>query len=336
MRSDEDSRGELRDDPLADPRGEDEAIQDAIDAAVDDLYIRDEAKRLHSADKTLEFRQIDLDGLWDLPQPDPMIEGVLDWGTVTMLSGPSGKGKSFIALDWSLCVATGTPWMGHETVQGSVLYVAAEGAHGQAKRVEAWLAQHKVDAGMRLIIDPVNLSDSGQVDQLVQIVHDGEHHLVIIDTLAKCTAGVEENSAKEMGVVIAALYKIRDAIEENGTTVLVVHHTGYDTKRARGSSAIQAGVDNVYDIFAEDPHDMISIRCSKRKDGVQPEQVLVRLQQVELEVGTSCVVVSEVAVDGAGVPMEPPRQRTDSEDTEWEHQHHFGGLSRTVRKHTND
>src|ERR1035441_7380011 len=172
MRSDEDSRGELRDDPLADPRGEDEAIQDAIDAAVDDLYIRDEAKRLHSADKTLEFRQIDLDGLWDLPQPDPMIEGVLDWGTVTMLSGPRGP-----------------LWMGHETVQGSVLYVAAEGAHGQAKRVEAWLAQHKVDAGMRLIIDPVNLSDSGQVDQLVQIVHDGEHHLVIIDTLAKCTAG---------------------------------------------------------------------------------------------------------------------------------------------------
>jgi hypothetical protein len=144
---------------------------------------------------------------------------------------------------------------------------------------------------------------------------------------------VDENSAKEMGIVIASLYKIRDAIVENGTTVLVVHHTGYDTKRARGSSAIAAGVDNVYDIFAEDPHDMISIRCSKRKDGEPAMPSLVRLKQVALTVGTSCVVTSDLDMDGDGAPIEPPPLRTDSQDTEWEHNLHFGGVERTVRKH---
>jgi predicted ATP-dependent serine protease len=326
---------EASEDPLADPRGEDEAIQDAIEAAVDDLYIRDEARRIHSADKVVEFRQIDLEGLLALPEPDPMIEGILDWGTVTLLSGPSGKGKSFIALDWALSVATECAWMEHSVVPGHVLYVAAEGGHGQSKRVKAWLNLHKFDLSqptIKMVIDPINLSNSGQVDRLVQIVHDEEYDLVVIDTLAKCTAGVDENSASEMGLVIAALYKIRDAIEENGTSVLVVHHTGYDTKRARGSSAIVAGVDSVYDLNADDPRDMIRIQCSKRKDGEPPHQMLVRLK----EVGTSCIVTDDLDMDGDGVPIKPI-PRTVSEDTEMEHklryEHGFDGVERTVRKH---
>ena len=38
-----------------------------------------------------------------------------------------------------------------------------------------------------------------------------------------------------MGQFIDGLYKLRDAREEGGTTVLVVHHTGYDTSRARAA-----------------------------------------------------------------------------------------------------
>jgi hypothetical protein len=288
-------------DRLADPRGESEAIQDAVEAAADDIYIKREGKRLDAARAgTTDFPEIGREELDSLPDPDPMIDGILDWGTVTLLSGPSGKGKSFIALDWGLSVASGLPWFGHESIQGSILYVAAEGAHGQKKRIKAWEQAHKTDARFRMITVPVNLSNEAHVDELVKRVRDGERDLVIIDTLAKCTAGVEENSAKEMGVVLAALYRIRDAIEENGTTVLVVHHTGYDTKRARGSSAIAAGVDNVYDIFAEDPHMDIKLTCSKRKDGEPPAPIFMHLEQVALEDdgGTSCVVVKDEAPDG--------------------------------------
>ena len=38
--------------------------------------------------------------------------------------------------------------------------------------------------------------------------------VVVIDTLARTSAGLEENSAKDMGVYMNNCYKIRDAAQE--------------------------------------------------------------------------------------------------------------------------
>jgi len=254
--------------------------------------LRTTARRLEAggsvSDELTEIGFGDLDGL---PDPVPQIDGILDLGTVTLLSGPSGKGKSFIALDWALSVNTGLAWFGHEATQGNVLYVAAEGAHGQKRRVQAWKQVQDEEPQGRLIIRPANLGNPVHVDELCASVRAGDHRLVVLDTLAKCTAGMDENSAQDMGVAIAAAYRLRDAIEENYTTVLIVHHTGYNTGRARGSSAIAAGVDNVFDVNAYDPHDAITLSCSKRKDGEPPADMSLYLEQVALlGGGTSCVV----------------------------------------------
>ena len=43
--------------------------------------------------------------------------------TQAILYGPPGAGKSFVALDFALSVASGRAWHGHEVRQGPVLYV---------------------------------------------------------------------------------------------------------------------------------------------------------------------------------------------------------------------
>lgn len=48
--------------------------------------------------------------LADLPQPEPLIADTLDRRTVALLAGHYGTAKSFLALDWSGCVATGRMW----------------------------------------------------------------------------------------------------------------------------------------------------------------------------------------------------------------------------------
>ena len=41
-----------------------------------------------------------------------------------VIYGPSGEGKTFVALDWALSVATGRSWQGKQTKQGPVVYIA--------------------------------------------------------------------------------------------------------------------------------------------------------------------------------------------------------------------
>jgi RecA/RadA recombinase len=255
-----------------------------------DAVLREYAERAKPAGAVpLPFRVVPLSALNDLPDPEPLIHGdVIDRGTVTMLAGPSGHGKSFLALDWACSVATGSEWLGHDAVQGRVLYVAAEGGTGMKSRVRSWRKAHGVidDKYFTMVIDPVQFGDAEALAGLISIAADFD--FVIIDTVARCTAGLEENSARDMGLFVSALYKIRDAREECGTTVLIVHHTGYDRSRARGSSALQAGVDNVYQVNAlgDDPRTLFTLTTTKRKDGPVPADRALKLEVV----GSSCVV----------------------------------------------
>ena len=60
-----------------------------------------------------------------------------------MVHGPSGGGKTFADLDWSLNMAAGlTEWNGHKVKPGTVVYLAGEGHLGLSSRVAAWKQHH--------------------------------------------------------------------------------------------------------------------------------------------------------------------------------------------------
>jgi len=65
--------------------------------------------------------------------------------------------------------------------------------------------------------------------------------MVIIDTQARVTVGLNENDAGQMGYLTDAVRAMRHA---TGACVLVVHHIGRDGRNARGSSAIDAAQDS--------------------------------------------------------------------------------------------
>jgi RecA-family ATPase len=117
-----------------------------------------------------------------------------------MIFGNSGVGKSFLALDWSLSIATGLPWAGRSTAQGSVVYMAAEGVSGYAKRIDSWLTAKQLDEKAlddRLLLIPaaVQLMENAEVSELLLRLSsvDPAPSLVVIDTLARCLVGADEN-----------------------------------------------------------------------------------------------------------------------------------------------
>lgn len=77
--------------------------------------------------------------------PTWLIKGVLPQADLVVLYGASGSGKSFVALDMAAALARGVPWRGRKVRQTNVVYVAAEGAGGFRKRMQAYGIHNEVE-----------------------------------------------------------------------------------------------------------------------------------------------------------------------------------------------
>ncbi|UYP19768.1 helicase RepA family protein [Rhodococcus sp. Z13] len=226
-----------------------------------------------------------------MPDPEPLIDGVLDRGTTALLYGKWGSGKSFIALDWAASVASGRRWQGLATTRQRVLYVAAEGAFGLKGRVLAWERGWKVDledGDLDVLPVPVNLTRWPAVHELAGLIREHQYGMVVIDTLARCMVGADENSAKDVGIAVDNLNTLRQATPDGRGVILAVHHAGKDGRTARGSSALEAGVDTVYQTVVDGA--TIDLTREKRKDGPVEDRHRLRLSAVD-DTGSAIVVV---------------------------------------------
>ena len=97
-----------------------------------------------------------------------------------------------------------------------VVYVAAEGAAGYAGRKLAWCKHHGKGAGQLWFVgEAVNLLDPAEVLTFTAAIRPLAPALVIFDTLARCMIGGDENSARDMGLMVAACDDLRAATGRN-------------------------------------------------------------------------------------------------------------------------
>jgi predicted transcriptional regulator len=190
------------------------------------------------------YELVDADDLHLLPSPDWLLEPFILDKSLNVLVGPSGGGKSFLTLDWSACLGAGIPWFGQHAKLTRVAYIAAEGTGGLLKRRDAWKSARRVERMVNVTFLPraVNLLDIHSVSRLITSLADGAYGLVVIDTMARCMIGGDENTSKDVGQVIDNIDHIKRTLD---TSILLVHHTGWDEQRERGSTALRGASDIV-------------------------------------------------------------------------------------------
>lgn len=247
------------------------------------------------------FRPYSLQDLRELPYPSWQVDQVLPTQGLVVVYGRPGEGKTFVMLDLALCVATGQPWHGHETVQGTVIYVSAEGTAGVRTRAEAWEQYYQQQAGEFFVVrEAVPLLDPGAVDEFIATIRDEglDPSLLVFDTLARCFGTGDENSTQDMNAVVAAVGRCQAAF---GCTVVLVHHSGHTAGRERGSTALRGAADTMLQVTKT--NDRLSLTCDKQKDAEEHRPIGLQLQTVpdlHPEAGHSCVVVA--AGEGATCP----------------------------------
>jgi hypothetical protein len=188
---------------------------------------------------------------------------VIEHGVLAVLAGQRSTFKSFVALDWSMRAALA----GHP-----VIILSAEGA-GIGNRADAWM---RVNGGDRKLDDlplrvyerPLRLTAGGDLAELIEVIDatPPTPKLVVIDTMSKFSAGLDENDNAEVAQYLGDLaVGLRDRFD---STVLLVAHAGHgDAKRPRGASALMANPDAEYIVERPAPTAMtITVSRERFKD----------------------------------------------------------------------
>lgn len=220
---------------------------------------------------------------FDMPDVEPVltcnyiVKGWIGSGTLAMLYGPSGSGKTHVALDMAAHIASGVRWRGKRVTSGRVAYIAAEGGNGIRNRAKALMMNNAklADANMTVITTHVALHLEAERNALIEVLSPQAPIMVVLDTLARCTVGLDENATEDMAKIVASADILRAALD---CTVLIVHHTGKDARAgARGSSALRAAVDT--EIEVTESHE---IRATKQRDMAEAPPIHFAIKSVFL------------------------------------------------------
>jgi len=284
----------------------------------------------------------DLEPTPDLPpmyrhgDPDPrplknwLIKRLMSTTGVGLLSGQSGTGKTFLALELASSVMTGQPFMGLMIKrQCGVLFLAAEGADEVRPRLEA-LVQEKCGSMPRAPfhwyeVVPVMLQPNA-TEKLIAMgraAHDSlmaefglPLGLIIIDTVA-AAAGYNSIGAENDNAIAQALMNTMRAVGQAlDCFVLGVDHFGKQLETGtRGSSAKEASADLVLACLGEREVGgrVLNTRLAVRKNrgGPQGLEVPFTLREVETsEEDEDGEAITTRVVDwqhGAAAVSSPPK-----------------------------
>ena len=253
-----------------------------IEANAELIYCEQEQKRknifTHVGDPFKSLKPID----W-------LVQDYFERDSLAQMFGEPGSGKSFIALSIACCVASGTPWHGKDVKQGAVFYICGEGHAGLLRRFAAWSKESGVpldEVQLYKSDHQVSISDRDSAKGLLEDIMELKEQagvdpaLVVIDTVARNFGGADENSTKDMSLFIENIDRfVRTPF---GCNVLLVHHSGHTTGRARGSSALKAALDAEY--MVQKDEGMVVLTPTKMKDSELPAQMALKFTKVDLGV----------------------------------------------------
>lgn len=255
--------------------------------------------------------------------PRWLIDPLWSASAVGVIGGAPKCSKTWLALDMSLSVATGTPCLGRYAIPdpGPVLvYLAEDSLTIIRERVEG-LARHR---GLSLDTVPIHVITAPvlQLDrephrsQLEETVRQLRPRLLLLDPLVRLH-GIDENHAGEVAELLAYFRALQ---RELHVAVILVHHT---RKNAAGGTAAGLGLRGSSDIHAFGDSNLYLRRTGDRlmlssEHRAAPAARSVYLQLVGEPATTHLAVMGDVAGE----------KRTDLREAVLEHLALHGVLTR--------
>ena len=212
--------------------------------------------------------------------PEEIIEEMIYRNTTVCLSGAFASFKSFVVKSWAYSIAGGHQWQGKAVLKCAVLIITAEGVSGNKQRIRALEIRHGHKMEASYLPQAVQIHRPDDVEALLSEIREMPElpGVIVIDTLARCFVGGDENSARDAGLFNAGVDRLRTA---TGATIIVLHHIG-KSGDIRGSTAFTGAFDTLIEAKRRD--DIVTLKCHKQKDAEEFKDVTLVKRVVELDI----------------------------------------------------
>lgn len=257
------------------------------------------------AEPTNLYKLYTLEELENLPPPVWLIDGMMIENGLCLFWAGSDNYKTFVAIDISMSIATGTSWHGREVQGGPVVYVAAEDLAGVKLRMVGWRetkGRGLPRPDVTLLNDSFTMAspDAEKLVRSIQMLPE-KPRLIVIDTLARTFGAGNEDKTSDMNAFIQGCDLIRRA---TGATVMVVHHTGRNTEQERGNVSLRGACDVIFTVQRQGKSGKIKLINSppkgKQKNAEPFHDIQLRMQQVRFGApGNEQSTLVVMADDGA-------------------------------------
>lgn len=266
----------------------------------------------------------------DYEAPDELVEGLMTIGSSVVVYGDSNSGKTFWALSVATAIATGTACYGRKTDPGLVVYLASEAPASIRSRMQAIKKFYGCSLeNLAMVPVPMNFyngdQDASDVIELVKAIEVSKGkpvRLIIGDTLARMSAGANENSGEDMGPVMARFDQVATATK---AALMIIHHNGKDAaKGARGWSGIRAHIDTEIEVMEKNGVRSVNVTKQRELPG-KGDTIYFKLEVVEMgttkfnKSATTCVAVpdEEAAKDDPHKANSKPKNRFNDFKNAW-------------------
>lgn len=201
----------------------------------------------------------DFDAL-DIPEREVIVPGVLDRQSLTMIFGPTGIGKSWLAMDLCRALATGTDFLAWP-VHAKYRCMLVDGEmpmqmlqHRMRLLKANKLSHFGILPSEPLYLDgcPLNLHELAHQERMNKLLETLESEgkrqdVIVFDNLSSLARGHDENSNTDLD----SLLEFFIALRHLGYSVVVVHHAG-KSGRQRGASRREDFMDTIIKLTPDD------------------------------------------------------------------------------------
>ena len=244
------------------------------------------------------------------PQRELLVHELLFTTGLTTLTAASGEGKTTLAVSVALTVATGGMWAGRPVKQRPGIWIAGEGQDDLPGMYRAWMKEHPNCAVPQggFYDEAFDFSSEAKTNEFIRQLSELPPMFIVVDALVDMMGDLDEDKAKDIHRVYANLWRV---VRANDSTLLALHHTGWDKTRERGSSALRPENDILAHVTAFDAaKGEMKLTHNKRRGGAKLKEFVYEVKLVPVTGYPQPIPIVTGVLKAAGLDLNQPFKRS--------------------------